>query len=113
MDSVYHYLLIWSAVTIPAVVLGWCWLFPKAGQPWWYAVVPGFNLYILVMEIAQLSWIWFILVLLPPFQLIAAILVNLEVAKRFGRSEAFGLGLSVFGWVFYPVLAFGPAKYQK
>jgi hypothetical protein len=106
------YLLVWSAVTIPGVLLGWLWVFPKAGQPRWAAVVPGYNVYVLVVRVARLSPLWFFLLLVPPVQVIAAFLVNAEVARRFGRSEAFGLGLTLLGFVFYPVLGFGEAKYQ-
>src|SRR5215831_2251146 len=103
------YLLVWGAVTIPGLILGWLLVFPKAGQRWWAALVPGYNIYVLVVGVARLSTLWFILVLIPVFQVIPAILVNVEVARRFGRSEAFGLGLFLLGPVFYPVLGFGRA----
>ena len=106
------YLMVWGAVTIPGVILGWLWVFPKAGQPRWAAVVPGYNIYVLVVGVARLSLLWFVLLLTPVVQIIAAILVNVEVARRFGRSEAFGLGLALLGFVFYPVLGLGDAKYQ-
>ena len=106
------YLKVWGAVTIPGVIFGRLWVFPKAGQPRWAAVVPGYNIYVLVVGVARLSLLWFVLLLTPVVQIIAAILVNVEVARRFGRSEAFGLGLALLGFVFYPVLGLGDAKYQ-
>ena len=106
------YLMVWGAVTIPGVIFGWLWVFPKAGQPRWAAVVPGYNIYVLVVGVARLSLLWFVLLLTPVVQIIAAILVNVEVARRFGRSEAFGLGLALLGFVFYPVLGLSDAKYQ-
>jgi len=105
-------LLLWAAVTIPGAVLGWLRVFPKAGRPGWAALVPGYNIYVLVVGVAGLSWFWFLLVLIPPVQVIAVFLINQEVAKRFGRSEAFGLGLALLGFVFYPILGFGRARYQ-
>jgi hypothetical protein len=107
------YILIWLAITVPAVIIGWVRVFPKANQPWWAALIPGYNVYVLVVGVAQLSLLWFILVLIPGVQIIAVLLVNLEVAKRFGRSEGFGIGLAVLGFIFYPVLGFSDAKYQK
>jgi Family of unknown function (DUF5684) len=106
------YLLLWVAVTVPGALVGWVWVFRKAGLPGWAALVPGYNIYLLVVGVARLSVLWFVLVLVPGVQIIAAILVNLEVAKRFGRSEAFGLGLALLGFVFYPILGFGKARYQ-
>ena len=112
MDGLLPYLLIWAAVTVPAVILGWWGVFPKAGQPAWAALVPGYNIYVLVVGVARLSLLWFILVLVPGVQIIAAILVNVEVARRFGRTEAFGLGLALLGFVFYPTLGLDGSKYQ-
>jgi hypothetical protein len=106
------YLMIWSAITIPSVLLGWLLVFPKAGHTRWAALVPGYNIYVLVVGVAGLSKLWFILVLIPGIQIIAAILVNVEVARRFGRSEAFGLGLALLGFVFYPILGLSRAKYE-
>jgi hypothetical protein len=112
MGQLFPYLLIWLAVTVPGAVIGWVWVFRKAGLPGWAALIPAYNIYVLVVGVARLSRLWFLLVLIPPVQLIAVFLVNLEVAKRFGRSEVFGLGLTLLGFVFYPVLGFGKAKYQ-
>ena len=112
MPDLPPYLLVWAAVTIPGVVLGWLLVFRKACQPWWAALVPGYNIYVLVVGVARLSTLWFILVLIPGVQIIAAILVNVEVARRFGRSESFGLGLTLLGFIFYPVLGFDGSEYQ-
>jgi hypothetical protein len=106
------YLMIWSAITVPSVLLGWLLVFPKAGHTRWLALIPGYNIYILVVGVARLSKLWFVLVLIPGIQIIPAILVNVEVARRFGRSEAFGLGLALLGFVFYPILGLSRAKYE-
>jgi hypothetical protein len=111
-DWLIPYLMVWAAVTIPGLILGWLGLFPKAGQPRWAALVPLYNIYVLVVRVAGLSRLWFVLILVPPVNLIAAILVNVEVSKRYGRSETFGLGLTVFGFVLYPVLGFGCSVYD-
>ncbi len=108
----FPYILIWAAITIPGILLGWILVFPKAGRPWWAAIVPGYNIYVLVVGVARLSTLWFVLVLIPGVQIIAAILVNVEIARRFGRSEAFGLGLALLGFVFYPILGLNGAKYE-
>ncbi|MCS6864469.1 MAG: DUF5684 domain-containing protein [Gemmataceae bacterium] len=112
MDDLLWYLLVWAAVTVPGVVIGWLGIFPKAGHPAWAALVPFYNIYVLVVGVARLSLLWYVLVLLPVVQIIAAILVNLEVARRFGKSEAFGLGLALLGFIFYPMLGFGSAEYR-
>jgi hypothetical protein len=106
------YFFSWAIVTIPSIVLGWLLVFPKAGRKRWAALIPGYNIYVLVVGVAGLSKLWFILVLIPGVQIIAAILVNVEVARRFGRSEAFGLGLALLGFVFYPILGLSRDQYE-
>lgn len=113
MDDLTWYLMAWAAVTVPGVLLGWLWVFPKAGRPAWAALVPFYNVYVLVVGVARLGVVWYILVFVPVVQVIAAILVNLEVARRFGKSEAFGLGLALLGFVFYPILGFSSDQYQE
>ncbi len=106
------YFLIWAVVTVPSVIFGWLLVFPKAGRARWAALVPGYNIYVLVVGVAGLSNFWFVLCLTPVIQLIAALLVNVEVARRFGRSDAFGLGLTLLGFVFYPILGLSKARYD-
>ncbi len=112
MDNLFTFLAIWVAFTVPGALLGWVFVFRKAGVPGWVALVPFYNIYVMVVHVARLSKLWFFLVLIPPVQIIAAFLLNVEVAKKFGRSEAFGLGLLLLGFVFYPILGLGRAKYQ-
>ena len=113
MDHWSDYLLYLAAFTVPAVLVGWWGVFRKAGRPGWAAFVPAYNIYVLVIDVARLSLLWFVLMWIPVLQIIPAILVNIEVAKRFGRSEAFGLGLTLLGFAFYPLLGFGKAKYRE
>lgn len=113
MDDLTWYLTVWAAVTVPGVLLGWLRVFPKAGRPAWAALLPFYNVYVLVVDVARLSALWFVLVWVPVIQIVVAILVNVEVAKRFGKSEAFGLGLALLGFVFYPILGFGSDQYQE
>jgi hypothetical protein len=44
--------------------------------------------------------------------MIAPSLVQVEVAKRFGHTETFGVGMSVFGFILYPLLGFGRAEFD-
>lgn len=112
MDDLTWYVIASAFVAVP-VMVGWTSMFPKAGWPWWSALVPFLNAYVLVLGVARLSWLWLILVFTPGVNVVAVLLVNVEVARRFGKSEAFGLGLTLLGFIFYPVLGFGPDPYQE
>lgn len=111
--------LAFTALLIPAawllavgVVFVSFWkVFEKAGQPGWAGVIPVYNVYVLTCEIARKEIVWFLLMLVPCLNVVAAVMVCMEVAKRFGKSEVFGLGLTFLGVIFWPVLAFGKAEY--
>ena len=87
-------------------------VFAKAGQPGWAAFVPVYNLMVLLKITGKPSW-WIVLFLIPGVNLIAAALVTIQLAKSFGKGTGFGLGMLVLGFIFYPILAFGDARYAE
>ncbi|HXE42330.1 MAG TPA: DUF5684 domain-containing protein [Candidatus Baltobacteraceae bacterium] len=98
-------------VIIVAVIAGFWKVFVKAGKPGWAAIVPIYNV-IVLLQIANKPLWWIILFFIPIVNLVMAILVGIAVAKNFGKSEAFGIGLALLGFIFYPILGFGDAQYQ-
>ena len=103
-------LLIQLAIFI-AVIAGFWKVFTKAGHPGWAAIVPIYNVIILLTIAGKPLW-WIILFFIPLVNFIIAILVSIEVAKKFGKGTGFGLGLAFLGFIFYPVLGFSDAQYQ-
>ncbi|AMV29454.1 hypothetical protein VT84_33985 [Gemmata sp. SH-PL17] len=87
-------------------------IFTKAGQPGWAALVPFYNQWILVTEICKKEPLWFILFFVPIGNIVAAWVVCMELAKKFGKTETFGIGLFFLSPIFMAILAFGDAEYQ-
>ena len=87
-------------------------VFTKAGQPGWAALVPFYNSWILVTEICKKEPLWFILSLIPFVNIIASWVISQELARKFGKSDAFGIGIFFLGPIFLAILAFGDAEYQ-
>jgi hypothetical protein len=102
--------LIYLAIFI-VLIAGYWKVFEKAGEPGWAAIVPIYNLYVMLKIAGKPAW-WLLLMLIPFVNLVIAIMVNLEIAKRFGKSDGFGIGLTFLSFVFYPMLGFGDAVYQ-
>ena len=98
-----------------AVIILWIaglWkVFEKAGEPGWAAIIPIYNLVVLLKIAGKPVW-WIILFLIPVVNFIIAILVAIEIAKRFGKGAGFGIGLALLPFIFYPVLGFGDARYN-
>ena len=81
-------------------------IFKKAGKPGWASIVPIYNIYIMC-EIAEKEW-WYVLLSCVPFVNIYAIIVLCNgMAKKFGKSGGFVVGMILLPVVFFPMLAFG------
>ncbi|MGZ4152499.1 MAG: DUF5684 domain-containing protein [Actinomycetota bacterium] len=85
-------------------------LFTKAGQPGWAAIIPIYNLYVLVKVAGREGW-WVILYFIPFVNIVVWFIVAIDVAKNFGKSTGFGIGIALLSFIFIPILAFGDAQY--
>lgn len=103
-------LILYFALVILYVAGMWK-TFLKAGQPGWAAIVPFYNLWIMIKIAGRPGW-WFLLFLIPFVNIVAVFVVAIDVAKNFGKSTGFGVGLALLGFIFYPILGFGDARYQ-
>lgn len=107
-----------GALLVPIIVLAFfvlpiagMWkVFVKADQPGWAAIVPIYNVYVLLEVAGKPMW-WLILFFVPFVSIIAAILVHFAVAKNFGKSALFAIGLILLPFIFYPILGFGRSQY--
>ncbi len=84
-------------------------IFAKAGQPGWAAIIPIYNYYVWCNIVGRPGW-WVLLLFLcfPIFFIILCI----DLAKSFGQSTGFAIGLILLSIIFFPILAFGSAAYQ-
>lgn len=103
------FMAIFFAFLVFSIVTFWK-LFTKAGKPGWAGLVPFYNI-IVFLEITGRPLWWFVLLLIPFVNLVIAVVVTLDMAKVFGKDTGFGLGLLFLGFIFYPILAFGEARY--
>ena len=102
-------LLIQLAILV-AVLAGAWQMFAKAGKPGWAAIIPIYNAIVLLEICGRPIW-WILLLLIPCVNIVIAIIVWIDVAKSFGKSEIFGIGLAFLGFIFIPILGFGSAQY--
>lgn len=102
-------------------------IFKKAGRPGWAAFVPGYS-DVLTCEMVGIDPRWVLIIIygslicaIPIIGALAfavaaiyyAILVNVSLARAFGKSDSFAVGLILLPVVFYAILGFGSAKYGK
>ncbi len=86
-------------------------IFEKAGKPGWAAIIPIYNVIVLLQIVGRPIW-WIVLLLIPIVNIVVGFLVALDLSRSFGHDLAFALGLFFLGFIFYPVLAFGGDTYR-
>jgi Family of unknown function (DUF5684) len=103
-------LLVEVAIIVVMIVGMWK-VFVKAGKPGWASIIPIYNLYVLT-EIAGRPILWFILLLIPCVNIVAHIVISIDIAKNFGKDTIYAIGLILFPFIFWPLLGFGDAQYR-
>jgi hypothetical protein len=87
-------------------------VFQKAKQPGWAAIIPIYNVYVLLKVVGRPGW-WVLLYLIPFVNIIVHLVVALDAAKSFGKSPTFGVfGLWLFSFIGYMIVGFGDARYK-
>ncbi|HYE55337.1 MAG TPA: DUF5684 domain-containing protein [Chitinophagaceae bacterium] len=102
-------LILYIALIVLMIASQWK-LYVKAGEPGWAAIIPIYNMIVLLKIIGKPTW-WIVLMLIPVVNLIFAIWAVNLLAKSFGKDSGFTLGMIFLPFIFYPVLAFGDAQY--
>lgn len=103
-------------IVIQLVVLGFFlfvfWrIFEKAGKPGWAALIPIYNIIVLLEIVGRPIW-WIILLFIPIVNIVVGFLLALDLSRSFGHDLAYALGLFFLGFIFYPILAFSGDTYQ-
>jgi hypothetical protein len=104
------FFLIYAAVAVVWIAGMWK-MFDKGGIEGWWAIIPIANTYHLV-KLSGKEWWWFLLFFVPCINFVALIVVSLALAERFGKTPAYGIGLWLLPFIFYPMTGFGDAEYQ-
>ncbi|HYS53494.1 MAG TPA: DUF5684 domain-containing protein [Thermoanaerobaculia bacterium] len=100
-------MIVWLVVVVLMIAAMWK-VFSKAGQPGWAAIIPIYNYYVIDEIAGRPGWwllLWFVFFPIP------YIVTALDIAKRFGKGAGFGVGLMLLPIIFWPMLAWGDAKY--
>jgi hypothetical protein len=99
-------------LVLAALVVAGIWkTFQKAGEPGWAAIIPIYNIYV-ILRITGGAWWWLLLLFIPVINFVALVKISVDLAGAFGRGILFGLGLTLLPIVFYPILGFGGSRYQ-
>lgn len=103
-------LIVLLIISVFVIAAYWV-MFGKAGKPGWAAIVPVYNGMVMAEIAGRPSWHG-IMLIIPFVNIVFAFLIVIDIAKSFGKSTGFGVGMVLLSVVFVPMLAFGSAKYE-
>lgn len=87
-------------------------IFRKAGKPGWAAIIPIYNLIVLLQIVKKPLW-WVILLFIPLVNFVFGIIILDALSRSFGKRTGFTLGLIFLPFIFFPILGFGDAIYME
>lgn len=108
--SIGIFMIVYFAVIALMIFSMWK-VYAKAGKPGWAAIVPIYNIIVLLEIIGQPTW-WFVMLLIPFVNIYFMFKIGIQLAQSFGKTTGFGIGLIFLSFIFFPMLGFGDAKYR-
>ena len=103
------YAICLTAIYVLLIVANWK-IFTKAGEAGWKSLIPFYNLYVLC-KIVDGKGIKFLLLLIPIVDIVYLIILDIRMAKAFGKGTGFAVGLIFLPNIFTLILGFGDAQY--
>ncbi|RLD52326.1 MAG: hypothetical protein DRI94_03485 [Bacteroidetes bacterium] len=107
----YVVIIIYLAIIVFEIAAFWK-VFVKAGKPGWAAIIPIYNIIVMLEITGKPIW-WIVIILLIPIVNIIFLIwmINL-ISLSFGKDTGFTLGLIFLAPIFWPILGFGKAEYK-
>ena len=96
------------AISVLIIVALWK-VYDKAGKPGWAAIIPIYNIWVL-LEIIKKPWWWLLLLLIPIVNIVILIIMIHNLSLKFGKGVGFTIGMILLPFIFIPILGFGDAK---
>ncbi len=106
-------------------IIGTWKILKKANKPGWAGIIPIYNTYQICKITGVNPW-WILIVVLSPFlsfipiigslasiavSIYFSILLNVSLARSFGKEDSYAVGLILLSPIFYLILGCGNAKY--
>lgn len=87
-------------------------MYKKAGEPGWKSVIPIYDKVVLFHLVGESGWLAALL-FVPFVKFFVKGFLYYKLARCFGYSFSFMLGLLFMPFIFFPILGFGKCQYKK
>jgi hypothetical protein len=109
MPGIEETLILLLFVVLP--VVGLWQVFVKAGEKGWKAIIPIYNLIVLLKVVGR-EWWWVLLWLVPIVGIVVGIVICHDLSKAFGHGVGFTIGPVFLPMIFLLILGFGSSSYR-
>lgn len=103
------FIFVFFGIWLIAIISQWK-IYSKAGKPGWAAIIPIYNIIVLLEIVNKPVW-WIILLFIPLVNIVIVFMLIHELSVAFGQGIGMTLLLIFLPFIGYPVLAFGSAQY--
>jgi hypothetical protein len=105
-------ILVVSLVATVIQIAGMWKTFSKAGERGWGAIVPIYNVYLMI-KVADKPWYWILLFLIPVVNVILYLYIQWEVGDKFGFGVLGKLVFMILAPLSYVATGFGSYTYKS
>jgi hypothetical protein len=106
MGAYFFFILIIWLIT----VIGMWKMFEKAGKPGWAAIIPIYNIIVMLEITGHPIW-WLIMLFIPFVNIIFSIMLLHALSKSYGQDVGTTLLFLFLPFIGFPMVGFGSARY--
>lgn len=99
-----------AIIAMVIIIISHWFIFKKAGEECWKAIIPFYNSYTLCKIAIGNGWP-FLIVLIPYVNIVFGIYITVMICTAFGKSTLFKIGAVFLPIIFIPILAFNSDVY--
>lgn len=114
LGTMLGFVIVFSLIVCVLSIIAMWRIFTKAGKPGWASIIPVYNMVVLYQIVGMNPWL--LLLYIVPFvnyiaSIVLMIILDIKLAKAFGQSSAFAVGLIFLNTIFMLILGLGNAEY--
>lgn len=114
LGTMLGFIIVFSLIVCVLSIIAMWRIFTKAGKPGWASIIPVYNMVVLYQIVGMNPWL--LLLYIVPFvnyiaSIVLMIMLCIKLAKAFGKSSGFAVGLIFLNTIFMLILGLGNAEY--
>lgn len=114
LGTMLGFIIVFSLIVCVLSIIAMWRIFTKAGKPGWASIIPVYNMVVLFQIVGMNPWLLLLYIVLfvnYVASIVLIIMLGIKLAKVFGKSSGFAVGLIFLNTIFMLILGLGNAEY--